>query len=73
MDDEAFDALKQASTVPVLQHSVFCKEFILSLGTILLQQGRVGKVHVIAYSSHSLCLSKRSMHNYGSAKLELLA
>ena len=32
-----------------------------------------GKVHVIAYTSWTLRLSKKSMHNYSSAKLELLA
>ena len=32
-----------------------------------------GKVHVIAYASQTLRLSEQSMHNYSSAKLELLA
>ena len=32
-----------------------------------------GKVHAIAYASQTLRPSKKSMHNYSSAKLELLA
>ena len=32
-----------------------------------------GKVHVIAYTSWTLGPSEKSMHNYSSAKLELLA
>ena len=32
-----------------------------------------GKVHVIAYASWTLRPSKKSTHNYSSAKLELLA
>ena len=31
------------------------------------------KVHVITYASHTLRPSEQSMHNYSSAKLELLA
>ena len=78
---EAFDALKEAlSTAPVLGYPDFSREFILEidaslngLGTILSQQGKDGQIHVIAYVSHSLHPSERSMHNYSSAKLELLA
>ena len=78
---EAFDALKEAlSTAPVLGYPDFSREFILEidaslngLGAILSQQGKDGQIYVIAYASHSLCPSKRSMHNYSSAKLELLA
>ena len=78
---EAFDALKEAlSTAPVLGYPDFSREFILEidaslkeLGAILSQQGKDGQIHVIAYASHSLCPSERSMHNYSSAKLELLA
>ena len=77
---EAFDALKEAlSTAPVLGYPDFSREFILEidaslngLGTILSQQGKDGQICVIAYASHSLRLSERSMHNYSSAKLELL-
>ena len=77
---EAFDALKEAlSTAPVLGYPDFSREFILEidaslnrLGTILSQQGKDGQICVIAYASCSLHPSKRSMHNYSSAKLELL-
>ena len=77
---EAFDALKEAlSTAPVLGYPNFSREFILEidaslngLGTVLSQQGKDGQICVIAYASHSLHPSKRSMCNYSSAKLELL-
>ena len=77
---EASDALKEAlSTAPVLGYPNFTSEFILEtdaslngLGTILSQQDKDGNIHVIAYASQSLHPSKRSMHNYSSAKLELL-
>ena len=77
---EAFDALKEAlSTAPVLGYPDFSREFILEidasldgLGAILSQQGKDRQIHVIAYVSHSLPPSERSMHNYSSAKLELL-
>ena len=77
---EAFDALKEAlSTAPVLGYPDFSREFILEidaslngLGTVLSQQGKDGQIHVIAYASHSLCPSERSMCIYSSAKLEQL-
>ena len=77
----AFDALKEAlSTSPVLGYPDFNREFILetdvslnSLGTILSQLDRDGNVYVIAYASQSFHPSKRSVHNYSSAKLEPLA
>ena len=37
------------------------------------QQEYTGKVHVKAYASLTLRPSEQSMHNYNSAKLELLA
>ena len=75
---EAFDALKEAlSTAPVLGYPDFSREFILEidaslngLGAVLSQQGKDGQICVIAYASHSLHPSERSMHNYSSAKLE---
>ena len=80
MHQEAFDALKEAlSTAPVLGYPNFSREFILEvdaslngLGAILSQQGKDGQIYVIAYASHSLHPSERSMHNYSSVKLELL-
>ena len=78
---EAFDALKEAlSIAPVLGYPDFSREFILEidaslngLGAILSQQGKDGQICVIAYASCSLHPSERSMCNYSSAKLELLA
>ena len=77
---EVFDVLKEAlCTAPVLGYPNFTREFILEtdaslkgLGTILSQQQKDGSICVIAYASRSLCPSERSMHNYSSAKLELL-
>ena len=78
---EAFDALKEAlCTTPVLGYPNFSREFILEtdaslkgLGTILSQQQEDRSIGVIVYASQSLCPSERSMCNYSSAKLELLA
>ena len=78
---DAFDALKEAlRTAPVLGHPDFSTEFILEtdaslngLGAILSKQGEDGEICAIAYASHSLCPSERSMCNYSSANLELLA
>ena len=78
---KVFDALKLAlPTVPVLGYPNFNREFILEtdaslrgLGAVLSQVDDTGKVHVIAYASLTLRPSEQSMHNYSSAKLELLA
>ena len=43
------------------------------MGAVLSQVDDLGKTHVIAYASWTLRPSERSMHNYSSAKLELLA
>ena len=40
---------------------------------MLSQVDENGKVHVIAYASQTLRPSEKSMCNYSSAKLELLA
>ena len=77
---EAFDTLKEAlSTAPALGYFNLSREFIPEtdtslngLGTVLSQWEKNGTICVIAYASHSLCPSERSMHNYSSAKLELL-
>ena len=78
---KAFDALKLAlTTAPVLGYPHFEWEFILEtdaslrgLGAVLSQVDEQGKTHVIAYTSWTLRPSEKSMHNYSSAKLELLA
>ena len=78
---EVFDVLNEVlSTAPLLGYPDFSREFILETdaslngsGAILPQQDKDRKILVTAYASCSLCLSQRSMHNYSSAKLELLA
>ena len=78
---KAFDALKLAlTTAPVLGYPNFNREFILEtdaslrgLGAVLFQVDEEGEIHVIAYTSQTLRPSKKFMHNYSSAKLELLA
>ena len=42
------------------------------VGTVLSKQDETGKLHVIAYAIQLLHPSERSMHNYSSARLELL-
>ena len=77
---QAFDTLKEVLvTAPVLGYPDFNREFVLGtdaslqgFGTVLYQQDETGRLCVIAYASRSLCPSERSMHNYSSAKLELL-
>ena len=78
---KAFDALRLTlTTAPVLRYPDYNREFILEtdaslrgLGAVLSQIDQNGKVHVIAYASQTLRPSEKSMHNYSSAKLELLA
>ena len=78
---EGFDALKHAlTTAPVLAYPDYSQPFILEtdaslkgLGAVLSQKGKDGEVHIIAYASRSLRPSERSMHDYSSAKIELMA
>ena len=65
---------------PVLGYPDFNREFILEtdaslrgLGAVLSQVDDTSKVCVIAYASQTLRPSEQSLHNYSSAKLELLA
>ena len=78
---EGFDALKHAlTTSPVLAYPDYTQPFILEtdaflkgLGAVLSQKGKDGEVCVIVYASRSLRPSERSMHDYSSAKIELMA
>ena len=77
---EGFDALKHTpTTAPVLAYPDYTQPFILKtnaslkgLGAVLSQKGKDGEVHVIVYASPSLWPSKRSMHDYSSAKIKLM-
>ena len=78
---EGFDALKHTlTTAPVLAYPDYTQPFILEtnaslkgLGAVLSQKGKDGEVRVIAYASRSLRPSKRSMRDYSSAKIKLMA
>ena len=60
---------------PILRGSFILKTnaSLRGLGAVLSQVDEEGKTHVIAYASQTLRPSEKSMHNYSSAKLELLA
>ena len=78
---EGFDQLKKALTeAPVLAYPDYSKPFILEtdaslkgLGAVLSQKGDDNEVCVIAYASRSLHPSEKSMRDYSSAKIELMA
>ena len=78
---EGFNALKHAlTTAPVLAYPDYTQPFILEtdaslkgLGAVLSQKGKDREVHVITYASRSLRPSERSMRDYSSAKIELMA
>ena len=78
---EGFDTLKHALTMaPVLAYPDYTQPFILEtdtslkdLGAVLSQKGKDGEVRIIAYASQSLRPSERSMCDYSSAKIELMA
>ena len=76
-----FDNLKQALTsAPILAYPDYSKPFILEtdaslkgLGAVLSQRSEDNTVRVIAYASRSLRPGEKSMKDYSSAKIELLA
>ena len=78
---ESFDRLKLALTsAPVLAYTNYEKPFLLEtdaslkgLGAVLSQEDDDGKMRVISYASHTLKPYEKSMRNYSSTKLELLA
>ena len=78
---QSLDTLKDALTsAPVLAYPDYSKPFILEtdaslkgLGAVLSQRGDDNEVHVVAYASRSLRPSERSMRDYSSAKIELMA
>ena len=77
---EAFEKLKLAlTTAPVLAYPNYAKPFLLEmdvslkgLGVVLSQEDDDGNLHIISYASRMLKPYEKSMHNYSSAKLELL-
>ena len=78
---ESFDKLKKALTSAlVLTYPNYSKPFLLEmdvslkgLGTVLLQEDDKGNPCVVSYASHTLRPYEKSIKNYSSAKLELLA
>ena len=78
---EGYYALKHAlTTAPVLAYPDYSQPFILEtdtslkgLGAVISQKGKDGGVHVIVYASRSVRPSERSMCDYSSAKIELMA
>ena len=78
---EGFEQLKKALTeTPVLAYLDYSKQFILEtdaslkgLGTVLSQKGDDNEICVIAYASQSLRPSEKSMRDYSSAKIKLMA
>ena len=78
---EGFDQLKKAlMEAPILAYLDYSKLFILEtdgslkgLGAILSQKGDNNEVCIIAYASKSLQPLEKSMRDYSSAKIELMA
>ena len=78
---ESFDKLKLALTsAPVLAYPNYEKPFLLEtdaslkgLGAVLSQEDDDGNMRIISFASYTLKPYEKSMRNYSSAKLELLA
>ena len=78
---ESFEKLKEALTSsPILAYPDYKKPFVLEtdaslkgLGAVLSQQDNDSNYHVISFTSCALKPFEKSMLNYSSAKLELLA
>ena len=78
---EGFNQLKKALTeAPVLTYPDYSKPFILEtdaslkgLGTVLSQKGDDNEIRVIAYARRSLRPLEKSMRDYSSAKIKLMA
>ena len=81
LHQDSFEKLKLALTsAPVLAYPNYSKPFLLEtdaslkgLGAVLSQEDDNGKMCVISYASRTLKPYEKSMRNYSSAKLELLA
>ena len=78
---ESFEKLKEALiTTPVLSYLDYSKPFLLEmdaslkgLGTVLSQEDNEGNLCVMSFTLCTLKPYEKSMKNYSSAKLELLA
>ena len=78
---ESFDKLKEALTSAlVLSYPNYSKPFFLEmdaslkgLGTVPLREDDEDNLCVVSYASHTLKPYEKSMKNYSSAKLKLLA
>ena len=78
---ESFEKLKEALiTMPVLSYPDYSKLFILEmdtslkwLGAVLSQEDSDGNVCIGSFTSHTLKPYEKSMKNYSSVKVELLA
>ena len=81
VQQESFDKLKLALTsAPILAYPNYEKPFLLEtdvslkgLGAVLLQEDDDSNTRVISYASRTLKPYEKSMCNYSSTKLELLA
>ena len=78
---ESFEKLKEILIMaPILSYPNYSKPFLLEtnaslkgLGVVLSKEDDEGNLRVVSYASQTLKPYKKSMNNYSSAKLELLA